>query len=489
MRARGQGCQESQGWADVRLDDVSGGLIARVLRPGEPASLRLGICYEPAAAGTNVGDAELVRLRFDVRSGARGATAADLPGVVKAVRENGADAVAETIAGQLEAVVLDKAWDLWRVAGQVELADAAGDVASLEDTIHEIAVGEPSDQLMSGLGLPGTDFLGSIIEHVPISFIDRRLGTVKLAIEVAGIAVSVIAGAPLLACACFKALIHDTVHRLLVSAIKTWILGGHSDAPDTDQESPRDCPADPVLRLADSPAAAAVHGMPDETSAPHPSQITTLPPTSALSVPAEAAPMPAVQIAARAVHPATTPLRDAAIALASRSAASAGTAERAQRRISGGRPGTRDGKEAIASSRRLIHSGPGAATATAAELKALTFVRLRICYQMQYPAAIGDPSRPVLLTHLVIARDSRHFTVPEQSLQIGQAHASGRDTAADLIARQFGRAATTRAWQIRSTASGDCFVADAPSVAALLTILSRTLMGVRPDSENEPLIV
>src|ERR1019366_4157681 len=115
----------------------------------------------------------------------------------------------------------------------VDLVKNAQALVKLENEIHEVVIGRPIERLISGLGLPGSSLMGSIIQQAPIDFIDQSLGAVRLGIEIGGISVGIMTGNLVLAYACLKALIHDLVHRMLVSAIKDSITGRHSGTSES----------------------------------------------------------------------------------------------------------------------------------------------------------------------------------------------------------------------------------------------------------------
>jgi len=153
------------------------------------------------------------------------------PEIVEAIRDEAVDGVSEYIANGLEADVLQRVFACWQAPDLAELARAAEAVGGLESELHTILAGEPAAKMLADLGIPASDLLSSLLEAMPIKIIDQQLGDMKRGIEIAGIAIGIISGNPLMAIACFKALIHDLIHDIIVSVIKSFLTGGPAEAP------------------------------------------------------------------------------------------------------------------------------------------------------------------------------------------------------------------------------------------------------------------
>ena len=136
---------------------------------------------------------------------------------------------------------MTKAWGFWPAAGEASLAKDAESTSRLDNHVH-MEIGQLTEKLLSGLNIPGSALAGLIAEQIPIDCIDQSLGDAELVIELAGIAICVLSGNPILGSACFKALIHDLFHRIIVAEIRNLIASGHSEITGSD------APLDPMSR-------------------------------------------------------------------------------------------------------------------------------------------------------------------------------------------------------------------------------------------------
>jgi hypothetical protein len=139
-------------------------------------------------------------------------------------------AIAEYTADQLDSKIFDTLFNLWETSGEsnpVRIADA---VEALDRNVHIIALKDPSDVLLTSIGVPGASFWGSIIQEAPIGIIDKPLGSIERLVEFGGIIFGVMHGNLAMAFTCFKALVHDEVHRLSAAAIESLMNGDHSDS-------------------------------------------------------------------------------------------------------------------------------------------------------------------------------------------------------------------------------------------------------------------
>ena len=470
-RASGEGRREFRTWIDVP-ENVLSEALAPTAKPEEPVSVRLGIYYELAPVDNGDGaDAQSVHMRIDIQ--------ADPPEILKAVQEEGTDAVAEFIASQLETVVLDKVLDSCHVLGEANLAEDVQIVIELDEKIHEIVIGKPVERLMFGLGLPGSPLMGSIIQGVPIEFIDKRLGAVRLGVEIGGFITSIATGNFILAYAYLKALIHDLAHRMLVSAIKDLINGGHSGTSYRGK-------ALVVSGRIERRPNGAIHSVGQAEGRRALSEVTIARAASVGAAPAEARRVPGEATIASSSSSAASASSSssAAPASSSSSAVPPEAAATVKPRVSGKRSEFREAGEVLTwAGGGLVHAGSGGWSAPVGKAEELTFVRLRIYYEIENPTVSGkDCSQSVRLMRLIVVRDSRRFILPEPSKM-------SADGTVEYIVRQLDRAASTKAWQLRRAADEDCYVLDAASAIALLSSLSRTLLGLPPELDSASFVV
>ena len=472
--ASGEGRREFRTWIDVPLENIFSEAYAPTAKPKEPVSVRLGIYTELASVDKGAGiDAQSVRIRIDIQ--------ADSPKLFKAVQEKGTDAVAELIANQLETVVFNKVLDSWHALGEANLTEDVQILIELDDKIHEMVIGKPFERLMSGFGLPDSSLMGSIIQRVPIRFIDQPLGTVRLGVEIGGIVTSIMTGNFILAFAYLKALIHDLVHRVLVSAVKGLITQGHSGTADSGkslvlnariehrpisainfvgQAESRAVSSEVTITGAASVSAAAA----EDRRGPGGATVAS---SSSSAVPASSSSSNAAAAKARRAPGGAT------VASSSSNAALAEATAKVKQRVGGKSLEFREAGEVLTwVGGGFVHAGSGGWSAPVGKAEELTFVRLRLYYEIERPTISGkDFSQSVRLTRLIVVRDSCRFILPELSK-------ISADVIEECIVRQLDKPASTRAWQLQSVADEDSFALDIASAAALLDTLSKALVGL-----------
>src|SRR5271166_117987 len=178
--------------------------------------------------------------------------------VVDAIQDKGEDVFAEFVTGKIESAILDRILESWPANGEAALANDAQETIAWDASLHE-EIGRLTTKLLSDGNIPGSVLGGSIAQLIPIDCLDKSLGDVGLIIEIAGVAVCILSGNPVLGCACFKALIHDLAHRSLVAAIKYEI--NYLRADDHSRNSASDKSVAPAEPIAPSTQRSIEHPM------------------------------------------------------------------------------------------------------------------------------------------------------------------------------------------------------------------------------------
>jgi hypothetical protein len=432
------------------------------------------------------------------------------------VKEEGLDAVAETAADQIETVALDEAFSAWQASGEAPLGKSLQILSLADGVVHEEEIGEPVKLLLSTLDTPGSSLLSSIIENAPIDVIDRGVNAFRLVIELAGMAICLASGNPILGCACFKAFIHDEIHRTLVDGVKELINhclfgsseDGKSPVPDDHltaldrlinpgREITHKSADDLAKPLADTnPAVAMTAQMaPDTVVGPHAyrsSAVLVKPMAETAMVqinPRNVVTEDAVTTTSRKPHctpPTAKPASAEAAMPRTSTATPARNANTVTVRVSGGSPELRAGREAVTRpSAGLTRSAIAGQQAPAGLAEDLTFVRLRIYYD--YAAEIrpvaGEVIAPLVrLKWLVVVRDSRRFHMLQSwKMTTGQAM--------EYIAGQLKSAASPRAWRLYSHPDDGEVTLSSESVAGLLDNLAQVLVGHSPPANISGLAI
>ena len=213
-------------WDSARLDDVKlGEVLGSAAQPESVEFVRLRIYEFPAQfpqhdtaalSGRSRPVMQLVVERDSFTPPTRSK-------IAEAIRDKGAETMAQYIANQLDSMVSHEL-SSWRTEDPGGFAADADWVATFQGSLHQYLVGTPIKELASVAGIPDAFALGFLAEQIPIGFIDRYLDRAKLLIEISGIVVGAATGVPVLACASSKALAHDLFHRAVVIGIKEFII-------------------------------------------------------------------------------------------------------------------------------------------------------------------------------------------------------------------------------------------------------------------------
>lgn len=414
--------EPSSAATDITLERVS-------LEPGEKdivferaVTLKLTISPVPDDPATSSGDHPAGALPEIVVDSLHGSQQ-DFQKLAEAIQDEGTDAIAEAIASQIDDAIITKLLEFWPVYSQLGLAEAAADSDGLDDELHQL----PADSFSKLVPDDPFDVLRILVENAPIAFVDSALGSIKLGAEIAGVVLCVLAGNPLWTCACFKALVHDLVHRLLAAEIKRLLLGGSSETSDASGSPP------PKPAVAPQPTPYRAIN-PDQRALTNPAQRPT-----ALAGPGGSP---------RHVH---------------ETAGHSKPAIRAGER--GGQPASHKATDAL----------PQAETR-----EKFTFTRLRLYYCLAGTAASKDHKDSRLPPHvakLILVRDSSPVTI---SLASGQVIDQNITELAGYLAGRLNQPVSTEAWQLRHREYGEWFALGPPVTPRLITTLSQAPADIPP---------
>jgi hypothetical protein len=130
----------------------------------------------------------------------------------------------EAVAGYSAQASGQPAWNVvsrrWVATNWADINAAAGAVIDFQADLHHLLLGEPVQELGTWIGLPPpvTGALAGLAEAAGIPG-DGELTAVVRIIQIGGIVLGAMSGQPLLACACFKSLIHDEAIRAVETLI------------------------------------------------------------------------------------------------------------------------------------------------------------------------------------------------------------------------------------------------------------------------------
>ena len=189
------------------------------------------------------------------------------------------DGASESVA-KLADPVLDEVLPYPNAGG---LLNEAGLVGQLNDELHAALVRKPAEEIISGLGIPGADPVGSIIGAMPIRFIDHSLGDIKRWIEISGFCIGIMCGHLTMALACLKALAHDEIHNAVASGVKSLLTGGATEEPSSTGMPPPSTGTGEGAPVASLPTGLGTRGVrqvttrdtapaPEPTGRPGPAQ-------------------------------------------------------------------------------------------------------------------------------------------------------------------------------------------------------------------------
>jgi hypothetical protein len=146
----------------------------------------------------------------------------NLPELSHVIRDRGAEGVADYVTNQLDAHSPKRLGYLWQAKDGRNFAEAAHEIGGFQDSVHGL-IGNTTEKIISGFGVPDAGVVGFVAEQVPIEDFDRSIGTAKLLIEITGILVAAATGVPVLACASSKALAGDMIHRSVAAGIRGYL--------------------------------------------------------------------------------------------------------------------------------------------------------------------------------------------------------------------------------------------------------------------------
>ncbi len=149
----------------------------------------------------------------------------DLSKFYEIIREEGKDTVAESVAQVIDGPTWKTLTCGWITEDPGRYADAAQQVGDLQDAIHTLLLGRPTEELAFTLQVSGAPALGLAARQIPLGKIDDTLSSLKQGIEIIGIMVGVMTGNPVMTLTSIKALLHDEFHRVLAEGIKGFLFG------------------------------------------------------------------------------------------------------------------------------------------------------------------------------------------------------------------------------------------------------------------------
>jgi hypothetical protein len=300
--------------------------------------------------------------------------------------------------------------------------------------------------------MPGSTVVGSIVEQIPIDYIDQNLGDVQLAIEIAGIALCVLCGNPLLGCACLKALGHQEVHRVLVTVIKQGI---RCLLPDGDSK-PSDRSQSPTPALSRHHSNDHTAGSAAEASA-----------RTRLADPDH--PALTFSLARRAAEPVEVPVKK----------------DKSDGR--GRTWSTEKDESSILTDWRPENAIKGL-SGTSRGQEELIFVRLKVYYEVKPSAVPTTDGQLDRLMRLVVVREACSVSLFEPSAH-GTAHPHvSADRLTEYIEHQLNEAALPKVRQLWRAAHGDGLALESRSVSALQKSLRRLFLSRLTDLEDVGLI-
>jgi hypothetical protein len=131
-----------------------------------------------------------------------------------------AGAVKDDLANTISTRVFGAISDQWVVQDPGRLGASADQTAQAGDGLHQILLGAPAEKVSSALGVTGPvpSIVGGVAGQLPLP-IDGPFGFIKALAQVAGMAIGVATGVPLLATASCKSFVHDQVTQGIARAL------------------------------------------------------------------------------------------------------------------------------------------------------------------------------------------------------------------------------------------------------------------------------
>jgi len=133
------------------------------------------------------------------------------------------DTVADYMAQKISDPVFAYTDRWWIVSDPGGVGAAAGAVESARQGMHKLLLGNPAQAVCEKLGVPFPDIAGGVAAQIPLP-IDAPFGFIKQLLQVAGMAVGMLAGFPVLTTACCKSFLHDQITRRVARGIRQVVL-------------------------------------------------------------------------------------------------------------------------------------------------------------------------------------------------------------------------------------------------------------------------
>jgi hypothetical protein len=148
----------------------------------------------------------------------------------------------DTAASYVAQKISDPAFastDSWWVVSDPRGFDWAGQaVGTAQEGLHRLLLGDPIEAVWGAFGGgPAPGAVADIASAIPLP-VDEPLGFIKQIVDVAGMAVGVLTGFPVLTTACCKSFLHDQLTRGIARGIHYVVQGPDTPAPTVSRGRP-----------------------------------------------------------------------------------------------------------------------------------------------------------------------------------------------------------------------------------------------------------
>ena len=144
-------------------------------------------------------------------------------------------ALGDAVDNYVATVISDRVFTLsdrwWIVCDPGGLGADDAVVQHAQEGLHKLLLGDRVEEVWRALGVPAPGVAGGIAGQLALP-IDGPLGFIEQLLQVAGMAVGVCVGMPVLTTACCKAFLHDQVTRGVTRGTHALIKGMLTSAPE-----------------------------------------------------------------------------------------------------------------------------------------------------------------------------------------------------------------------------------------------------------------
>jgi hypothetical protein len=132
------------------------------------------------------------------------------------------DALSESISAKITERGWNEVSECWVTRDPAYFGSAVQGIDAAYARLRQVLLDEPAQAVGDWMRFPGpvSSVIGDIAENIPLP-IDRPLGSFRTFLEVAGMAVGLAVGVPLLATACLKSYVHDQLKRAVTDGVRT----------------------------------------------------------------------------------------------------------------------------------------------------------------------------------------------------------------------------------------------------------------------------